>query len=1004
MNDRMDSTSPTPADIGSDPPSSAGENWWRAMDHDERVDVVQRTLTFIVVAACGAFVFAQLQPSEILSDTTPAGGDMGAHVWAPAFMRDYLLPSGRLTGWTPDWYAGFPAMQFYMVVPMLVIVALSYILPYGVAFKLVTVAGIVTLPISAWAFGRLTRQAFPIPAFMAMGATLFVFDRSYSIYGGNAASTLAGEFAFSISLSLALLYLGVVGNGLMTGRRRALAAGLLALCGLTHLIPAFFAVAGTLIWMLLWLGRDLYEAAGSIEEDRWQLLGVRAWMRAKYLMIMGGVAALLAAFWVLPFYARSRYLNDMGWVKDTNYTDFLFWREGASSGGLANYPDIVVVLALAAIAAVASIALRNRAGLFFLATVLTAALAFRYMPQGRLWNTRILPIYYLSLLLLAAVGIGLLPKVLANVRLRRWMGGLAALVTVTLQLHLVHQLPTTLFGHTEAIRWDARWAPYFYVGLAFVTLVAMAEIVDAGTTIRRWVGWSLVAVAVGLQVVMFTGPDSLATGLRLLAITYMVLAVIAVTAAAEILDALTAETGGRPWWTGPAVRIGGASLVVVGLWLYLALPLQALGPAGTFDSATGEYHVQGVEFLGTSDDHFVDSWARWNYSGYEEKPRYPEYNSIVTTMAAVGEEHGCGRAMWEYSGDLDGYGTPMALMLLPHWTDGCIGSMEGLYFEASTSTPYHFINQDQLSEAGSNAQRGLPYGSGAPDAAEFDEGIKHLQMFGVKYYMAYTDLLAGYAADHPDLTEVARATTPCREDLCPEGTTTTDRWVVFEVADSELVVPLDYQPVILDNVGDGHTCETASQEEDPRLRVCEGWLDPAVDYYVDQELWDVPLAESGPDDWDRIDVDEWLDTHEVPKTALDPVEVTDISIDYDRISFDVDEIGVPVVVRSSYFPNWKASGADGPYRITPNLMVVIPTASHVEVYYGWTSVDIAAYALSILGLGLLVWLIRHTQSPMPAGPVAIWRQRPDDDDSEVGSTPEYGATRADESGTSVPDL
>jgi len=35
------------------------------------------------------------------------------------------------------------------------------------------------------------------------------------------ASTLAGEFAFSISLSVALLYLGVVAKGLDTGRYRA---------------------------------------------------------------------------------------------------------------------------------------------------------------------------------------------------------------------------------------------------------------------------------------------------------------------------------------------------------------------------------------------------------------------------------------------------------------------------------------------------------------------------------------------------------------------------------------------------------------------------------------------------------------------------------------------------------------------------------------------------------------------------------------------------------------
>ena len=62
---------------------------------------------------------AHLQPDLLLANTTPAGGDMGAHVWGPAYLRDHLLPHGRLTGWTPDWYAGFPAYQFYMVVPSL---------------------------------------------------------------------------------------------------------------------------------------------------------------------------------------------------------------------------------------------------------------------------------------------------------------------------------------------------------------------------------------------------------------------------------------------------------------------------------------------------------------------------------------------------------------------------------------------------------------------------------------------------------------------------------------------------------------------------------------------------------------------------------------------------------------------------------------------------------------------------------------------------------------------
>lgn len=66
-----------------------------------------------VVVCCCVFVWLHLEPHLLLRNTTPAGGDMGAHVWGPAYLRDTLLADGRLTGWTMDWYAGFPALTFY---------------------------------------------------------------------------------------------------------------------------------------------------------------------------------------------------------------------------------------------------------------------------------------------------------------------------------------------------------------------------------------------------------------------------------------------------------------------------------------------------------------------------------------------------------------------------------------------------------------------------------------------------------------------------------------------------------------------------------------------------------------------------------------------------------------------------------------------------------------------------------------------------------------------------
>ncbi len=94
------------------------------------------------------------------------------------------------------------------------------------------------------------------------------------------------------------------------------------------------------------------------------------------------------------------------------------------------------------------------------------------------------------------------------------------------------------------------------------------------------------------------------------------------------------------------------------------------------------------------------------------------------------------------------YGTPLALMMLPYWTDGRIASMEGLYFESSATTPYHFMTVATLAGPGnaSNPQVGLPYRS----LAEFDVGVRYLQKLGVRYFVAHSDEAKEQAAKSPD--------------------------------------------------------------------------------------------------------------------------------------------------------------------------------------------------------------------------------------------------------------
>ena len=68
---------------------------------------------------------------------------------------------------------------------------------------------------------------------------------------------------------------------------------------------------------------------------------------------------------------------------------------------------------------------------------------------------------------------------------------------------------------------------------------------------------------------------------------------------------------------------------------------------------------------------------------------------------------------------------------------------------------------------------------------------------------------------------------------------------------------------------------------------------------------------------------------------------------------------VPVLVKVSYFPNWQVDGASGIYRVAPNFMVVVPTSTHVHMHYDMSTLDKGSYALTLVGIGMLVWMRRR---------------------------------------------
>jgi len=253
----------------------------------------------IVLIAIFLFLLSYFKPNLIFLDTTTSGGDTASHNYPLWYLKNILLPKGRLSGWSPGWYAGFPIFQFYFVMPFLLMVLLSYVFPLAVSFKIVTILGTFLLPIAAFAAMRLTKFKFPAPILAALFTLPFLFMEANSMWGGNIPSTLAGEFSYSLSLAFTVLFIGMSYRSVKLYPKSrtlvvlsALTFSLLALC---HIYTAIFAAFASLFFLL-----DISKSSFA--------------KRFCHLFKIYGLAFLICAFWILPLLAKVGYATPYHYV------------------------------------------------------------------------------------------------------------------------------------------------------------------------------------------------------------------------------------------------------------------------------------------------------------------------------------------------------------------------------------------------------------------------------------------------------------------------------------------------------------------------------------------------------------------------------------------------------------------------------------------------------------------------------------------------------------------
>ena len=301
---------------------------------------------------------------------------------------------------------------------------------------------------------------------------------------------------------------------------------------------------------------------------------------------------------------------------------------------------------------------------------------------------------------------------------------------------------------------------------------------------------------------------------------------------------------------------------------------------------------------------YLPHWLNWNFSGYESKNNW----SDITTLYEGLDTLEPGRIMWEPNSDLNKYGTPMVLMTIPMFTDH--QSVEGLYFDSSITTPFHFLTVSGLAERPSNPVGGLTYING-----EFDKGFRLMDELGVDYFIAYTSSIKDKANGSENFNFLF----------------SNEVFNVYSINTKKV-------ELVEDNL---HIFESPDFYD--RLK-------NAVLREGSEQSFFESAYKSFKDELNHKIIENYDESLAVRSESNDDLLISDLNIQNELITFKTNKPNQLHLIKVSYFPNWKIKNGYGPFRISPSFMAVVPKDEFVEIRFESSNVEKALNLLSILTL------------------------------------------------------
>jgi hypothetical protein len=865
-----------------------------------------RTTLFdlLLLSSIEIFMMVYLDVRYLFLDTIVTGGDTASWYGIADYMMKALLPQGRLTGWDMGNFCGYPNFSFYFIPPFLLATLSAYLfpIPLTIALKCVIALGIFLLPVMTYLGLRAMDYRFPIPAIGASASLLFLFNESYTMFGGNIVSTLTGEFCYMIAFALFACFIGSLYRGVTTGGGLIRNGILLGLIGLTHLFVFIPAVCLLVYWFL---------AKGKLQ----------------YLLKVSLIAFGLMAFWILPLMAyRDPFTTPVYMI----WQPFVNWRYAFIGIGLG----LVFIGPRLAIAALSS---PSSWGLPLICFSGVGAFSFIYLAMNYFgmgpgfWDAG-LEMTHLSaspvgeavgsLLKTWAVPLGLCLSVLVTatgLRARKnpsqfqafcaHTGALALLAVLILAALGLYSLVASSVPNGGLRTFLLEGTSFALFG-ALVTggfllccrrLTALLVRISLQRESQRFS--MFLALILGCVVGYFSAHFLQIPDIRFLPPLLFALLLILF---ADTLDALLGQATTTPSSILRAAHGGTAEEGYQGKGTWAVLIL---------------YGCIVTVIFGTTR---ADNWFRFNNMGYESMPGFGEFRTLNDYLRQVYKPQfddplNAPRVGYEKSDLYGRYGGDRVFESLYFFSGR--QTLEGIHYASSfASKPIAFL-QTAYSR---DIKTPVPYILSRINPAALPP---YLDLYNIAQLILVSD----------------------------EAKKAIQTSSLFEKQ-------ADFGPLSVYRYKDCQGLYVDIPKMCPVLYTGKNWVRDFFQWYKTTDQLDVLMA---PESYVTSSLDRGVlsvaisNLDELQSLKKIPLSREGLRINAHleplRIHFKTNKIGVPHLIKVSYFPNWKVRGAEGVYPVSPHLMLVIPREQEVVLTYGRSFWD---YVGMVLTLGtFLVFLL-----------------------------------------------